>query len=167
MSLSGGSTDYLVAFGVASIVPTVVAAYAVPLLILFIVGVVYCLLLFFLVAPKMFGHQWIERAIFGWGWATASVATAIAILKIVDPRMKSGTLEEFGVAYVGYAPFEIGLTILAPIAVIAGVTTGFGIAATIVAVIVLALAFVLKWPQLAEVDAVGEPAAGDAASGGS
>ncbi|RRO84731.1 sodium/glutamate symporter [Corynebacterium bovis] len=166
-SLSGGSTDYLVAFGVASIVPTVVAAYAVPLLILFIVGVVYCLLLFFLVAPKMFGHQWIERAIFGWGWATASVATAIAILKIVDPRMKSGTLEEFGVAYVGYAPFEIGLTILAPIAVIAGVTTGFGIAATIVAVIVLALAFVLKWPQLAEVDAVGEPAAGDAASGGS
>lgn len=143
-SISGGSTDFLVAFGVASIVPSVVAAYAVPLTVLFILGVVYCLLLFFLIAPGTFGHQWLERAIFGWGWATASVATAIAILKIVDPRMKSGTLEEFGVAYVGYAPFEIGITILAPIVVLSSAVLPFGIGATLLAVVVLSLPFLLR-----------------------
>ena len=50
--------------------------------------------------------------------ATAAVATGIALLKMVDPKLKSGTLNEYGVAYVGFGPFEIGMTILAPIAVI-------------------------------------------------
>lgn len=48
------------------------------------------------------------------------------MLKIVDPAQKSGTLEEFGMAYVGFAPFEIAAAILAPIAIIAGLVWLFG-----------------------------------------
>ena len=125
-SISGASTDYLIAFGIASIVPSAVAGYLVPLLILFAAGVVYCTLIFFLSSPLYFGDQWLERGIFGWGWATASVATGIALLKIVDPDLKSGTLDDYGVAYVGFAPFEIGMNILAPIAVLAGFLSGLG-----------------------------------------
>ncbi len=44
----------------------------------------------------------------------------------MDPQQKSGTLEEFGMAYVGFAPFEIAATILAPIAIIAGLVWLFG-----------------------------------------
>lgn len=144
-SISGASTDYLIAFGIASIVPAAIADYWVPLLILFIVGTIYCVLFFFFVAPAWFGEQWLERAIFGWGWATAAVATGIALLKIVDPKLRSGTLNEYGVAYVGFAPFEIGMTILAPIAVLAGLTAGLGWASLIVAVVVLGMAAVLGW----------------------
>lgn len=125
-SVSGASTDFLVAVGIASIVPAVVATYIVPLIILFIVGLAFCLVLFFYVAPRVFEHGWFERAVFSWGWATASVATGIAVLKIVDPEQKSGTLEEFGMAYVGFAPFEIAAAILAPIAIIAGLVWLFG-----------------------------------------
>lgn len=144
-SISGASTDYLIAFGIASIVPSAVAGYLVPLLILFAAGVVYCTLIFFLSSPLYFGDQWLERGIFGWGWATASVATGIALLKIVDPDLKSGTLDDYGVAYVGFAPFEIGMNILAPIAVIAGFLSGLGGLVLVVAVGVFVVPFFLGW----------------------
>ena len=144
-SISGASTDYLIAFGVASIVPAAVASYWVPLLILFALGVVYCTLFFFVASPIFFGEKWLERGIFGWGWATAAVATGIALLKIVDPELKSGALDEYGIAYVGYAPIEIAINILAPIAVIAGFTLGFGAITTLAAVVIFLLPFFLGW----------------------
>jgi len=144
-SISGASTDYLIAFGIASIVPAAIADYWVALVVMFVLGTVYCAIFFFFIAPRFFGENWLERGIFGWGWATAAVATGIALLKIVDPKMKSGTLNEYGVAYIGFAPFEIGMTILAPIAVIAGWTMGLGVLSLGLAVVVLALPWVLKW----------------------
>ena len=144
-SISGASTDYLIAFGIASIVPAAIADYWVALVIMFVLGTIYCVFFFFVIAPKFFGENWLERGIFGWGWATAAVATGIALLKIVDPKMKSGTMNEYGVAYIGFAPFEIGMTILAPIAVIAGWTMGLGAVSLVVAIIVLALPWVMKW----------------------
>ena len=144
-SISGASTDFLIAFGVASIVPAAVASYWIPLLILFVLGVVYCTLFFFVASPIFFGEKWLERGIFGWGWATAAVATGIALLKIVDPELKSGALDEYGIAYVGYAPIEIAVNILAPIAVIAGFTLGFGAITTVAAVVIFAIPFFLGW----------------------
>lgn len=144
-SMSGAATDYLIAFGVASIVPAAIADYWVPLVILFVLGVVYCLLVFFFLSPEFFGERWLERGIFSWGWATAAVATGIALLKIVDPKMKSGTLNEYGVAYVGFAPFEIGMTILAPIAVIVGLTAGLGWVSLVIALVVIVLPMFFGW----------------------
>ncbi|MEJ5920343.1 sodium/glutamate symporter [Corynebacterium sp. H78] len=144
-SISGASTDYLIAFGIASIVPQALADYLVPLIVLFVLGVAYCAIFLMFVAPVFFGEHWLERGIFGWGWATAAVATGIALLKIVDPKLKSGTLNEYGVAYIGFAPFEIGMTILAPIAVIAGWTIGLGGVATVLAVVILAAPWVFRW----------------------
>lgn len=144
-TISGAATDYLIAFGIASIVPAAIADYLLPLVILFVLGVVYCLFFLFWVAPRWFGEKWLERGVFGWGWATAAVATGIALLKIVDPKLKSGTLNEYGVAYIGFAPFEIGMTILAPIAVIAGFTAGLGWISLLIALVVLGVAVFGKW----------------------
>lgn len=143
-SMSGAATDYLIAFGVASIVPAAIADYWVPLLVLFVLGTVYCVFIFFVLSPEFFGEKWLERGIFSWGWATAAVATGIALLKIVDPKLKSGTLNEYGVAYVGFAPFEIGMTILAPIAVLAGLTAGLGWASLLIALAVIIAPIVMK-----------------------
>lgn len=143
-SMSGAATDYLIAFGVASIVPAAIADYWVPLAVLFVLGIAYCVFVFFVLSPEFFGEKWLERGIFSWGWATAAVATGIALLKIVDPKLKSGTLNEYGVAYVGFAPFEIGMTILAPIAVIVGLTAGLGWLALLIAVAVLLVPIFLK-----------------------
>ncbi len=144
-TISGAATDYMIAFGIASIVPAALAGYWQALVLMFVLGTVFCVVWMLWAGPLFFGEYWLERGIFGWGWATAAVATGIALLKMVDPKLKSGTLNEYGVAYVGFAPFEIGMTILAPIAVIAGFTTAFGWGSFAIAVAVLVAAFALKW----------------------
>lgn len=144
-TVSGAATDFMIAFGIASIVPAALAGYWQALLIMFVLGTIFCVVWMLWAGPLFFGENWLERGIFGWGWATAAVATGIALLKMVDPKLKSGTLNEYGVAYVGFAPFEIGMTILAPIAIIAGFTTVFGWVSFLVAVAVVVVAFALKW----------------------
>ena len=146
-TVSGGATDYLVAFGIASIVPAIVVDYALPLAILFVFGLILCLVSFRFLSPAMFGQAWFERGLFTWGWTTAAVATGIALLKIVDPRLKSGTMEDFGLAYVAYAPFEIAITILAPTVVAAGFTLAFGGITTALAAVILLLPFLLGWTK--------------------
>lgn len=144
-TVSGAATDYMIAFGIASIVPAVLADYWVELVLMFVLGTIFCLFYLLVMAPLYFGDRWIERGLFGWGWATAAVATGIALLKMVDPKLRSGTLNEYGVAYVGFAPFEIGMTIIAPIAVLAGFTAGLGWITTAIAAVVLIAAFAMKW----------------------
>ena len=92
-----------------------------------------------------FGERWLERGLFTWGWATAAVATGIALLKIVDPKLKSGTLNEYGVAYVGFAPFEIGITILAPMAFAFGWMAGLGWVSVLLGLVIALLPKLLHW----------------------
>lgn len=144
-TVSGAATDFMIAFGIASIIPAALAGYWQALVVMFVLGTIFCVVWMLWAGPLFFGEQWLERGIFGWGWATAAVATGIALLKMVDPKLKSGTLNEYGVAYVGFAPFEIGMTILAPIAIIAGFVVPFGWVVTAIAVGVVIMAFAFKW----------------------
>ena len=144
-SVSGAATDYLIAFGVAAIVPAAVASYWQALLVLFVLGTIFCTFFLLWFPAEFFGARWIERGIFGWGWATATVATGIAILKIVDPKLESGTLNEYGMAYVGFGPFEIGMTVVAPLAVTYGFTAGLGWISLAIAVGVYLLAKFGGW----------------------
>lgn len=145
-SVSGAATDLLVAVGIAAIVPSIVVAYAVPLLLLLLFGLLYCLLVFRYLTPRLFTSHWLERGLFTWGWSTASIATGLALLRIVDPKLRSGTVEEFGLAYVGFAPVEIVMAIVAPIVVVAGFSGAFIGATLAIGVGLLVLTFALGWP---------------------
>ncbi|MGH3358407.1 MAG: hypothetical protein ACRDO7_06360, partial [Nocardioidaceae bacterium] len=151
-SLSGSSTDLLVAFGIASIVPAIVMEYAAPLFALLAFGLVYCVLMFRYLTPLMFSNAWLERGLFTWGWSTASIATGIALLRIVDPKNKSKTVEEFGLAYLGFAPIEIAMAIVAPVLIIQGFGWAFIGTCLVTGVGVLSLTFVLGWNRATEAE---------------
>ncbi|MFC7404622.1 sodium/glutamate symporter [Georgenia alba] len=119
-SISGTATDVLVVCGIASIVPSLVAGHWLALVILFAVGLALCLALGIGLAPRMVGENWFEKQIFTWGWATGSVSTGIALLRIVDPRMRSRTLEDFAIAYLPVLPVEVTAVTFTPVLVIAG-----------------------------------------------
>ena len=119
-SISGTATDVLIVCGIASVVPSFVADQWLSLLILFIVGLALCLFLGLVVAPRVMSEGWFERQLFTWGWATGAVATGIALLRIVDPKLKSRTLEDFSLAYLPVIPVEIAAVTFAPLLVIAG-----------------------------------------------
>jgi ESS family glutamate:Na+ symporter len=107
-------TDYLIVFGVASIKISVVLDYAAPLAVMSLFGVTYAVAMLWLLGRRIFQSFWFERSIFVYGWSTGIVAIGILLLRIVDPRMRSRTLEDYGLAYVGISPLEIVLLVVLP-----------------------------------------------------
>ncbi|MFI0469635.1 sodium/glutamate symporter [Saccharopolyspora sp. 5N102] len=137
-SISGSATDVLVVCGIASIVPSFVAGYWLPLLVLFVVGLALCLLLGIDLAPRVLGDEWFEKQIFTWGWSTGSVSTGLALLRIVDPRLRSRTLEDFAIAYLPLLPVEVTAVTFTPVLALVG--AGWAIAGIWGGIAVLALA---------------------------
>lgn len=143
--LSGAFTDYLVAFGVASIKLEIVARCWVPLAILLATGLLFTFLYVFLIGRRMFRKNWFEKAIFTWGWFTGTMAMSIALLRIADPESKSGTMDDYAYAYIYIAPVEIALVTFAPVAFIHGLGPLFlGLCLTAGAAI-MGFAVVKRW----------------------
>jgi ESS family glutamate:Na+ symporter len=118
--LSGAFTDYLVAFGVASIKLEIVGRYIVPLTILLVLGLVLTLIYVFIIGARIHRTYAFEKSVFTWGWFTGTMAMGIALLRITDPDSKSGTLDDYAIAYLYIAPVEIALVSFAPLAFASG-----------------------------------------------
>lgn len=100
-------TDYLVAFGIATITLKVVVKFAAPLALLFAFGSLFTISLMWFVGRKIFRNFWFERSLFMYGWNTGTVATSVVLLRIIDPDMRSQIIEDFGLAYILIAFVEI------------------------------------------------------------
>ncbi|GGF60988.1 sodium/glutamate symporter [Alteromonas lipolytica] len=117
---AGSATDYLVFFGIASIKISLVIDYFAPLLTVFVAGIALCLFLTFVVAPWLFGDEWVEKGVFSWGWMTGTVAMGILLLRVVDPKSQSKVLDDYAIAYVPTSVLEILLIALLPGLVMTG-----------------------------------------------
>ena len=143
--LSGAFTDYLVAFGVASIKLEVVGRYIVPLLILLAVGLALTLVYVFLVGARIHRQYAFEKSIFTWGWFTGTMAMGIALLRISDPDSKSGCLDDYALAYLYIAPVEIALVSLSPVAFAYGWGWLFIAVCALAGAVILGLAAAKGW----------------------
>ena len=143
--LSGAFTDYLVAFGVASIKLEIVVRYIVPLTVLLIVGLICTGLYVFLIGRRMHKTAWFEKSIFTWGWFTGTMAMGIALLRISDPDSKSGCLDDYAYAYLYIAPVEIALVTFAPLLFVQGFGGWFSLVCALAGAGILALAKYKHW----------------------
>lgn len=143
--LSGTFTDYLVAFGIASIKLSIVVDYIVPLSILLLTGLVATLGYVIYMSRVMMRDYWFEKAIFTWGWYTGTMAMGIALLRVVDPEMKSRCLDNYALAYLFIAPVEIALITFAPIAFLNGYGLHFSILCVAGALAALAVSYFKGW----------------------
>lgn len=139
--ISGTATDLIVVCGIASINLTVVADYITPLLIIFAIGIVVAYISFRVLASKTFKSYWFENAVFNWGYTTGTVAMGVALLKMVDPQLRSGALRDFGIAYLGIMPFEVMTLAVLP----AILMSGFGWAYTLFALLLSSLLLIVFW----------------------
>ncbi|OUO94315.1 sodium/glutamate symporter [Cloacibacillus sp. An23] len=133
-------TDYLVGFGVASITPSVVVSYALPLTILFAFGVLYNFWLALWFAPRVFTKDWFEKGIFTYGWASGVAAIGITLLRVCDPNFKSTTLDDYSISYLFSNMWgELIIITFAPIMIANGLVlpyTGALVTALIIVVLV-------------------------------
>lgn len=139
--ISGSSTDILVAFGIGSISISVVLDYAIPLVLLFLFGLVFAFLYFKILSKKFFEEYWFEKGIFTWGWTTGTVAMGMALLRIVDPNGESKTLDDYSLAYIPIAPVEILLVTFAPMLVLSSQGLVF-------VGIILAFSLIIYWMSI-------------------
>ncbi len=130
--LSGMFTDYLVAFGIASIKISVVTQYLVPMLILLGVGLIVTALYVFFAAKYIFKEYWFEKAMFSWGWFTGTMAMGMALFRIADPDGRSHCVDHYAIAYIFIAPVEIALITFAPLVF----SSGYGLAFSSVCVVI-------------------------------
>lgn len=143
--ISGSATDLLVAFGISSINLSVVLDNILPLSLLLIFGVIYCYVFFKIISKKFFKTYRFEKAIFTWGWSTGTVAMGIALLRIADPDNESGTLEDYGLAYILIAPIEVMLVTFAPLLAMMGYSYTFIGITFISSLIIYIMAKKLHW----------------------
>lgn len=143
--ISGALTDYLVAFGIASIKISVVIDYIVPLSILLLSGLVVTLTYVFVMARKLMKECWFEKALFTWGWFTGTMAMGIALLRVVDPKMRSRCLDSYALAYLFIAPVEISLITFAPVAFVNGYGLLFSGICLVSFLTILSVAYFKKW----------------------
>ena len=143
--ISGAMTDYLVAFGIASIKLSVVLEYIVPLAILLLSGLAVTLIYVFFMGRKLMKECWFEKALFTWGWFTGTMAMGIPLLRVVDPKMKSRCMDSYALAYLFIAPVEIALITFAPVAFVNGYGLLFASICLVAALGVLSVAYFKKW----------------------
>lgn len=143
--LSGAFTDLLIAFGVASIKLSVVVKYAVPLIVLLLVGIVVVWMITFLLGKALCKTYWFERSIFAWGWWTGTMAMGIALLRIVDPKMESKAMDDYALAYLPIAPVEIIIITFAPILFVNGMGIWLLLTLLLLAGLIMLLAKKMKW----------------------
>ena len=140
-SIGSLASDYLVAFGIASINVQIVLTHAVPLVVFALLGLAICVGWLLLVAPRVFSERWFESGIFTYGWNTGTIAFGVALLRIVDKRADSRVLSDYGVAYVAIGPLEAILytTVLAALATGHLFALGAGLVAIATVMAVLAV----------------------------
>lgn len=143
--ISGAMTDFLVAFGISSIKLSVVVEYIVPLAILLLSGLAFTLIYVFVMARKLMKECWFEKALFTWGWFTGTMAMGIALLRVVDPKMKSRCLDSYALAYLFIAPVEIALITFAPLAFVNGYGLIFAGICLVAGLSVISVAYFKKW----------------------
>lgn len=132
-------TDYLVGFAVASIQVSVVIKYAIPLLVLSIIGLIFVFGYLLVISQKLFHNFWFERGIFIFGWSTGVTAIGVTLLRVVDPQFRSKTLEDYGMAYVFMSFIEIGLIAVLPSLVVSGYQFAAGAVCLAVFLVLLAI----------------------------
>ena len=115
--LTGLSLDLLVTSAIATLKLDLFLQNLWPFSILMLAGMAWLFFMVYFLAPKMFPEYWFERSITEFGMQSGVTAIGLMLLRLVDPRYKTGTAEAFGMKLMIYVPFLGGgiLTVLFPL----------------------------------------------------
>ncbi|MEB3172703.1 MAG: sodium/glutamate symporter [Cyanobacteriota bacterium] len=120
-SIGSLAMDLLITAAMASLNLPLLEENWLAFVLLAVGGLVWNLAAVLLLAPRLFGDHWFERAIADFGQGTGVTATGLLLLRMADPRGSSRVLEAFSFKQLLFEPFLGGglVTALAPIALAA------------------------------------------------
>jgi len=139
--VSGTLTDYAIIAAIASMPIQMVMQYALPLVVMIILGFVISYFAVIFLCKRLFKDDYhVERAAALWGVSTGVFITGMMLLKISDPEFESPVLNDLS---IGFAVSGVVAFIILPIAVGMMIDLGLVISALFKAALLLALFIVM------------------------
>lgn len=140
--ITGAMSDFAITAAIASLPVQAVMEYALPILVMCVVGFLLTYLFTFKLGDLVFkGDYAFERSIIAWGTATGVMITGMMLLKICDPDYDTPALADFS---MGFSLLSLSGLITTPLSM-AVLSTGstmdnllFSLAAAVVFWIILA-----------------------------
>lgn len=108
MRIQGLSLDILITSAIATLSLTVIGNNLIPFLILATVGIVWNLIAFLYLGPKMMPSYWFEKSIGNFGQSMGMTASGLLLMRIADPASESPALEGFGYKQLLFEPIVGG-----------------------------------------------------------
>ena len=135
--IAGGAVDFMIAAGLASIGIGVITRYW-PLLAVFalLIGALTLVSLIW-ITPRLFADHSFERLLMFYGSLTGTITTGIALVRVVDPELRTPAAADYCYAsgLTFFLAIPLLLTLNLPVA-----TGSYGAAAAVLAAYALALA---------------------------
>ncbi|GAB4149906.1 MAG: sodium/glutamate symporter [Cyanobacteria bacterium J069] len=119
-NIAGVALDVVVIAAIASISLRVIGGNLGVFLTLSILGILWNVLMFLWLAPRIFSSYWFEKGIGDMGQSMGVTATGILLLRMVDPDNSTGAFESFAYKQLFFEPIVGGglFTAAAPALVI-------------------------------------------------
>ncbi len=136
--ISGTAIDVLVLSALATTNISAVATQIAPLIILCSVLVVFQVICFMLLAPRMLPDFWVERASTEFGLATGTTSIGLILLRSIDPELETPVANCFGSKQLFSEPFLGGgliTSLMFLLVLITGNLEVFAIASAVMAVL--------------------------------
>ncbi len=105
LRIQGIALDLLIISALATLSIQAIADNLVPFLLLAVTGVVWSVVVFAVLAPRMIPEYWFERGIGDLGQSLGVTATGLVLIRVADPDAKTPAMEAFGYKQLGFEPF--------------------------------------------------------------
>lgn len=103
--ISGLSLDFIIVAALSTMSLASIGNNWAAFVILAATGLLWMVFCFWVLAPRMLPHRWFEKAIGDFGQGTGMVVSGLLLMRIADPKNKSGVFESFGCKQLAFEPF--------------------------------------------------------------
>lgn len=108
MRIQGLSLDILITSAIATLSLTVIGNNLIPFIALATVGILWNLVAFMFLGPKMIPSYWFEKSIGNFGQSMGMTASGLLLMRIADPADSSSALGGFGYKQLLFEPIVGG-----------------------------------------------------------
>lgn len=106
--ISGAALDLVIVAALGTLSLTVIGQYLVPLLILAVAGLAWCVGGFLLLAPRIVPSYPYQRGLADFGQSTGMTVTGLLLVRVADPGGHTRAVEGFGYKQLLFEPFVGG-----------------------------------------------------------
>ncbi|WP_104204106.1 sodium/glutamate symporter [Billgrantia saliphila] len=102
--IAGTALDFTIVAALATLSLTALGAYFLPFLLLSLAGIGWCLFVLIVIAPRVIPENWFERGIGDFGQSMGVTVTGLLLMRMADPKNRSGAFESFGYKQLMFEP---------------------------------------------------------------